>query len=337
MNKRGELTSAQIIKMLILLGGFIIVALFMWGIYEMQEEATGKELCKLSIIERATIPFIGKQIIPSLKCTTEKICITSKRKGACKQFAGEENIRAVKIDLNDVEEARNIIERESANAMFDCWRMTGEGKLDIFDSRDTRFNLAEPKCLVCYRLAIAEDVSQEILKDVDLTKYLAEENVPGSSLTYLQTFTNEGVRSYAGGNEKVDKDNLPVQSNQLAFVFMQIKTEEDAGDVFADTAMIGAGIIVGGGALTGPGRWIAKTAFRASALWTAAIGLVAIGGTATFAAVQTSRSQDVSAAYCGSFETNSENARLGCSVVKRVDWDVNIINQLCKGGIEGNL
>ena len=188
MNKRGELTSTQIVFIILAIVGFIIVALLFSSLFLEQGALTQRELCKLSLIERATIPIIGNKIVP-VQCSTEKICITSKG-NECEQFIGEENVRNVRINSNKPDEAREIIERESANAMFDCWSMTGEGKIDIFDSTDSIVDLAKPKCIVCSRVAISEEVDENILEEIDLNKYLAEKKVPGSSLTYLQTFTD---------------------------------------------------------------------------------------------------------------------------------------------------
>ena len=334
MDKKGELTSSQIVMIVLAIAGFAFVVLFITGIFELHQETTEKELCKLSILERATIPLVGDRTVP-LRCSPEKVCITSKKNGKCSQFIGEENIRTVKLNLNKKEESIKIIERESANAMYDCWDMSGKGRLDIFDSKFTDFEEVKPMCLICSRIAVAEDVDKDIMNGVDLANYISREKVPGSTLTYLQTFTDGGVRGYAGA-DRTEKETFSVESsNQLAMIFMQIKTEKSATDAFGDTALLGAGILIGGGVLTTSGRFITKLALGASATWTAIIAAAAIGGAATFAAVQTGKNRDVSAMYCGEFETNNEKARAGCSIVKQMKWDANLINNLCTGGIAG--
>jgi hypothetical protein len=326
-NKRGELTSAQIVTITVIIIGFLVVAFFLTGLFT-QGNLTDKELCKLSVVERATLPrALQNQGIISLQCTAEKICISeSGKKDACKEFSGEKNIRGVKLTGNTENKAK-IIERESANAMFDCWSMMGGGKLDIFGG-DITYVEAESACVVCSRVALAEDVKEEVKREIKLNEYLANNQVPGSSLTYLQTFTDKSVSSYAGVDSSVEQEGL--SSNHFAFVFMQIRTDKSPGDAFID--------VVTGGFVFGASSLLTSTG-RAIALKNPII-LALAGGAATtaggVAAFQANDNQALSAGLCGEFETRSEKAKRGCSVVRPINWDASAINSFC-GRIEGNL
>jgi hypothetical protein len=381
MGKRGELSSQQIVMIVLAIAGFVIVSLFLWGLYAGQDDLTEREICHLSVVQRATLPIATRNAVP-FQCTTEKICISENgKKDACKeQYAGEENVRAVKLKGNS-EERANIIERESANAMYDCWTMMGEGKLEPFtfgeeddiswfeNIRDIvgldgfDFEVRKPQCVICSRVAIAQDVCpplhnsafltspgiEEIdfapdincdsLKLVDVNRYLAEEQVPGSGLTYLQTFTDKSVSSYAGV-DKVDKARIDTnldRTNEMAYVFTQIKT--DLTPTEAATSVVFGSFAVGGTAAVGTGvgrKAIGKVGSKGGVVGLL-VTLAAVGGTAGFAAKTAYDSQQISAAHCKGFEVDDEKARVGCSIVKGVEWDTTTINSLCSGGIEGNL
>jgi hypothetical protein len=350
MIKRGELTSAQIVGLVLLIAGFIIVFIFLSLIFD-TDDLTDRELCRLSVIERATVPQLVQNVIP-LKCATDKVCITTKRFGGeCKQFAGDDNVRNVRIDLDEHDESVNLVERESANAMFDCWRMMGEGKLGIFPPNspvestaslvglDVSIADIKPKCVVCSRLAISEDVSetgegQDIVNDVDINNFLENELVPGSSLTYLQTFTDPGVRSYVGADEGNFGESDDRNVDQLAFVFMQMITEVDPGEAAQDAAL--GSLIFGGGGALGVKKVVSLAVRKFTGLVGLVVTVVGAGVSAGFSYNKAKSNQLVAASYCGEFESRDDQKKLGCSIVQGISWDVDTLKDLCKGGIEGN-
>lgn len=106
MNKIGELSSQQIVLIVLAILGFVIASMFVFGVFG-NNDLTERDLCKLSIVSRATVPGILEQAVP-LNCYTEKVCITLDKGGflgigakdnSCKQFAGEENVRNVEVKL----------------------------------------------------------------------------------------------------------------------------------------------------------------------------------------------------------------------------------------------
>ncbi len=387
MERRGELSSQEIVVLVLALGAFIIVALFLFGIFN-NEDLTERELCRLSILERATVPSVAAQAIP-LQCSTEKICITAEKsfldffrpaaaigvskKSDCKQFAGEQNVREVKVKMDDnpshQAETLKIIEGEVANAMYDCWAVTGQGKLDVF--RGTTEGAVQtgasvlsdlfgteiggiirdkkPQCIVCSRIALSEELAKQneelkkkenidILSKINVNDYMARELVPRTSLTYLQTFTDESVRSYAG-IDKIDKNEetgnkyakASVGATQIAIVFMQIKTEENPTDVAEQAAILTGTAIGGGGLMTAIGRKVIRTVPILSTV----VALAATGGAYLAAKSAAEENQAVSFALCKEYDKYS--SKLGCSLVKPIEWNIEKINGLCYGGIEGNL
>lgn len=222
MNKRGELTSTQIVTIILSIIGFVLAGLGLYTIFE-DDSLTNRDLCRLSILSRATVPTAGQQFVP-LNCQTEKICITVDSKdNSCKQFAGEKNIRKVELKISEKEiknaEAVKTIQKEVANAMYGCWLMTGKGKLDIFPpgegtstpaadflmqlgaSVDLLSIKVNPSCIVCSRVAFSDalieaDKKYHFLKDIDYNNFLSTQTVPGTNQNYLDAFTGQKGTGY---------------------------------------------------------------------------------------------------------------------------------------------
>lgn len=176
MNKNGDVTSTQVI--------FLLIAVISFGIGLMALSlvdfggSTERDICKLSVLTRATSPDIAQSVIP-LKCRTEKICLTDKLFGGCEeQFAGEENVVRVRLSGTDSQKKLKI-EEISANAMYDCWNMMGQGKLDLFGKAAESFgwDVTQPTCVICSRVAVDKDVNPEILNSVDINTYMRAHQV----------------------------------------------------------------------------------------------------------------------------------------------------------------
>ena len=376
---------AKTAGLILLIGSFLLVASFLPVLLESQEENTPKEMCKFSIVGRAIIPVVGNQL--DFQCTTEKVCITGERRGKCEQFTGEENVRRVRIDLNKKEESVKIIEKEMADDIYSCWAMTGEGKISIFGESDGLIysiikyvgldlfssETTEPKCLVCSRLAIAEDVKEkgdEILSEVDVNDYMFKTKVPGSSLTYLQTFTDVSVRFLppippidSAGLSDADRNNLKNisdslekvnkelglknsnGSDQIAIVFSQLIWEkEDAFEngLFVASVVGGTFVVVGGlVALTGVGAPVGGALLIKGGMIFATAGvvggLVAGGVESGMTYSQQQRNKIMTLGHCGELKNPGDERQEGCSFVKTIEWDVDLVNNLCSGGIEGRL
>jgi len=174
------------------------------------------------------------------------------------------------------------------------------------------------------------------LSGLDVNGYMANNFVPGTSKTYLSTFTDESVRSYAGIDKKEDTNKYFSSSSgdsQLAILFMQIKTEGDPKEIAEEAAFLTGTAIGGGGLLTGVGRKIFATFPIASTV----VALAGTGGAYLFAEKSVKDNQAISFASCNQYEKDETKAKLGCSLVKPITWDAKEVNRICTGGIEGNL
>lgn len=364
--KRGDMTSSQIITIVLAIAGFIVVLIFLAILFE-DRGGGERELCKFSVLTRATSPIDSLQASIPLKCTTEKICISeSGKKDACKQFAGEENKKPVKLKGTVDEKARKI-EETYANAMFDCWNMMGEGKLNVFSgsefgggvvssSLDVFTNVLgftesiKSSCVICSRIALADDLFEEdgkpgeVLKKVDTNRYLRNEFIPNSNEKYVDYFADEQVRGFLddefferGRNlEKINKQGevvgvektyeKPKPTNQMAFVFMQILTEDEDPIKAALDDGAAAGFIFAGTVIATPlGKVLTFVTWKLQALAAVAITL----GTAGFSYFRERGNQVLAAGYCGKF-TGERELSHGCSLLTPVDYnDVSQINDLC--------
>jgi len=406
MNKKGDLTSTQIITLVIAIIGFgiVLIALFLVNL----GDYTAEETCHLSVLTRATAPSALQGAVP-LKCVAKKICLGNSASSGCEaQFAGEQNVEYVKLK-GTKDEMRRQIEEVSANAMYDCWKMMGEGKLDIFGSyaKEAGITAIGTTCVICSRVAVDNGVNKTILTEferdsngsivndsngnpktiggVDINNYMATHQVPGSSLTYLQTFTDRGVSSYAsvsGGfnaedyNKKIEQgvadsgswvtdiltkvkvlsnpmaddsarvDDLQEKgalsgnsNNQMAFVFMQIKSET-IGDVLANQVVYGSTAAAGvsmtpAGKVFGVGKAIIGYLPYGKAIMTIGAGGAAVTAIG-YGAYNAYQGQLTAARHCGELETNDAAATKGCSMVQGLNYTFRDINALC-ASIQGEL
>ena len=240
--------------------------------------------------------------------------------------------------------------------------MTGQGKLDAFKGTtegapatltsevlnflgsdlDSVIKTIKPQCLVCSRVALSEGLLEKdskfhFLDKVNVNEYMAREKVPGSSLTYLQSFTDESVRSYAGIDQINRLDNQYANHSfggpQMAILFMQIKTEGNPTEIGAQAAILAGTAIGGGGLLTGIGRQTIKTFPIVSTI----AAIAGVGGAYLAAQDIAEDNQAISFAACKEYEKNKDSSKLGCSLIKPVVWNAAQVNSICAGGIEGNL
>lgn len=335
-DKKGQLTAQQIAVIIIAIIGFAIVLFFVTFLFDDSGE-TDRELCRLSVLTRATAPDIAQAVVP-LKCKTEKICITSKLFGGkCKQFAGEDNVQIMKVKT--VEEIDKIM----ADHMYYCWSMMGQGKLDLFAKATGFLGLAETgkaTCVVCSRVALAEDIIQKGWdKEIGLTAYLQNNFVPGAgnNLKYLEAFTDKSTSTFSvtaeveklvkseaevkiavekgEGSGLVDRSstNIAENGNQIAFVFSQNKPTKWSS------------VLGNWGAVTA-GSFFTVSGFFRKILIPVDLGLAAAGTLNTYAG------QRAAVGYCGTFVSSLKNRDIdagGCSLIQAVPYKVSNVNAVC--------
>ncbi len=334
--------SGKVVSIVLLLVAFLFVFFFVLYL----KPSSSKDICHFSVLSRGSISENAQSIVP-LRCTTEKICLSSGED--CSVFSGEKGVQRVSLGGDSLQAAR-VIEKSIADSMLDCWTTMGEGKLDIFSEGVlAHYNLKPSSvgCLICSRLgfSLRENQKEEVLRNVNIQRYLQTTQVYGGRYTYLEHFLGPGVKTFVaptketlelqgravGGTDSGVKI-VPFGSglDEMAVVFTQIHTDTSKG-VFDKLIQLGA--TAGGLVLISPvGRVATKSFLTLPGLL---VGGVAAAGVTIYAFDNAYQGRVTAATYCGPFVSDTQKSGEGCSVVQVVPYDKNTINQLC-GYIEGN-
>jgi len=175
-NKRGELTTQQIVGLIILITSFAVILflLFRLNLGEISE----KEICHNSVVLKGQSPSNFE--VGNLDCKTNYICISGGED--CKDF-NPTNI--INININQKpEKIENDTMKVIAQEMKDCWWMFGEGKINYakgFDFTNQKF------CSVCSIIAFDETLSKQDISYSKFYNYLKDSKIDGSDtlLHYL--------------------------------------------------------------------------------------------------------------------------------------------------------
>ncbi|MCK5149776.1 hypothetical protein KAJ87_02530 [Candidatus Pacearchaeota archaeon] len=171
--KKGELTTQQIVMLIILITSFVIILFLLFRLNF--GETTEKEICHNSVVLKGNSQLPDNAL--SLDCKTSYICIS--KDGSCDKMKNSE-IKKVASD----EEVYQIL----ADELADCWWMFGEGKID-YVQKDLISNLY---CSLCSQIAFDESVKEipgfeeGIFNQKDLYDFMSKEKLSGGEKTYLE-------------------------------------------------------------------------------------------------------------------------------------------------------
>lgn len=210
-SRKAEITSTQIVTMVLLIAGFAIL-LYVFNQVGFTKEID-REICHESVILRMTLPdTFDLKNLPSLRCKTKRICIADNLigKGDCQNDLGDE-YETIKIS-KDKKEREKQINAFIAQELADCWSMMGEGKGQIF----TRDISTKNRCSVCSRIAFDENLKKELSEIRGIGDYLIFNKIPNTDITYWKFLTN--TMSIVDYDFSLDK----FSTEQKAIVFMEI-------------------------------------------------------------------------------------------------------------------
>jgi hypothetical protein len=343
MLKKGEITSTQIIALILAIIGFAVVLILLWSL-EFQNYSD-EEVCRLSVLSRATVPESAKGIVP-LKCTTGKICITDGKGKCSEEFLNEKNVQIVKIPENNPTEAARILEKTVVESQYYCWEMMGEGKLNLFTgaANSDGWNIlassldwkeVNSRCFICSRIVLDKGISEIYLNSIfssgqySTSRYMAENNIPNGDITYLQKFTDSDMRGYpADFTPKTSNNGETLSTRQLGVLFFQILTEKSPSDAFIGTSMKSGAVILGGSYAVG-------ATGKLLSLKGGLLSIATVLGSGGYAAWQTYDNRVTAQGYCGQF-AGDENGKNGCSLITTFDYNnPSIVNNQCSA-IEGS-
>lgn len=227
--KRGEITTQQIVILIILIASFAILLFFLMELNLASE--TDKELCRNSVVTRASSSLAGDTV--DLKCKTHYVCFTED--GTCEKMTDP--------DIIEVGNENEVFEG-LAKEMADCWWMFGEGDYNYAGEEI----FPAPYCSFCSQVGFDDslkdlagfesgEISQErfyiYLRE---TKYSAD-------LTYHEYLFDEN-----SFEEDLEFGSLDIDKRYVVLLgawsdFSEIKAGIAAGGIFALGTV---GVLVGG-------------------------------------------------------------------------------------------
>jgi hypothetical protein len=245
MNKKGELTSQQLVIIIVLIVSFAVILGFFY-LLNLKSEITN-EGCRNSVVLKGTT--FGANV--QLQCKTQNTCVSS---------GGECNVpNEDKISVKSEEELYG----ELSDLMYSCWWQMGEGKIDYAGSSALSSNY----CVICNRIYF-DSATQEKFKQVpmeNLYKYMQRNKVPKgdvSYLTYLYGVSDvDALRStlMANGGPDIYSSNIDLSSKEgFALVTSEVKQGYiNPVSITATLLSVGAGVL-----LTPKAGWAVATGFE---------------------------------------------------------------------------
>jgi len=156
MKRKGELTTQQLVTLIILIVSFgiILFLIFNLGL----GETTNKEICHNSVLLKSKSVVGGV-----LDCKINYVCISGG--GKCEGF-NEDYTLDIDMNLKPTEKKtkEDLIKEEImkaiANEMADCWWMFGEGKVDYVKGIDWSKITGKKVCAICSRIKFDSEIKE---------------------------------------------------------------------------------------------------------------------------------------------------------------------------------
>ncbi len=185
-NKKGEITTAQIVTIIVLIVSFIVILYFFFRLN--LGATTNSEICHNSVVLQAK----SAKIVGGLQCKTDYVCISGG--GIC------ENINpTITTQVNP--ESKEEIMKAIADQMANCWWMFGEGKLDYLGLSTDNI------CAICSIVGFDQEISgTNQITYSELYNYLAD-TMKDNTQTYLNYFYG------AGDASALDQSQNPILKN----------------------------------------------------------------------------------------------------------------------------
>lgn len=273
MNKNGELSSSQLVTIIILIVSFAVILIFFY-MFNFKGEVS-KESCRNSVQMRGTA--LSKSVV-QLQCETKDVCF-SKTNNCDSAKKGTEIIKIVD---------KPALLNELGNLMYDCWWQYGEGKVDY---RAAGIGDSESYCGMCNVVKFDSSIRNSPgLNSVSLSElYISLQNrqVPNKDMNYLQyLYGLNDISSVRDSLKAISTEHniqIDIDSQQLDF------TQGNLALITSLTksgwALPAIGGAAGGAAGTAIGYFASVAAFGGPVGWVVGgVGAagVAIGGTIAY-------------------------------------------------------
>lgn len=174
MKRKGEITTQQIVLLIILLVSFVVILFLIFRLNPGKQSEY--EVCHNSVVMKGT-PGVPADASP-LKCSREYLCLS--KDGSCEKMT-KPQIEKVKTK----DEIFSVL----ANEMANCWWMFGEGNVDYI-GKD--FLTRDNYCSVCSQISFDDSINEiegiannELSKD-ELYDYLSKTQMPDKEINYAE-------------------------------------------------------------------------------------------------------------------------------------------------------
>ncbi len=249
--KKGDLTTTQIVMIIILVTSFAILLFFIVRLNLRQESV--KDVCHNSVVLRGNSAIPGATTTIPLNCRQAYVCVTAD--GTCERMSSYD----YKLDVNTEEEMYHALAEEMAT----CWWTYGEGKINYVGG-DWK---SKTYCSICSQLRFDNSIKSELFPSGKIDKgkfydYLQNNKMPGTEVTYSQyLFGTNQITSLLDSPQinnfgVIDLDRKTEGTNELSdyIVIMGIASEVStglwiAGGALAVAVIAGTAVATGGASL----------------------------------------------------------------------------------------
>ena len=179
---RGEITTQQIVIMIILITSFVVILFFLFRLNF--QDQTQKEICHNSVVLKGKSSTLsgGK-----LDCSTNYLCISSGKE--CKLINPLETVKV---------SSKNETFKAIADEMANCWWQFGEGKIDYTGT------IVGRSCAICSVVEINASFNEK-LTSRDFYDYL-KKTKKDNSQTYFSYLYNLGYPTTVNDNNILNTD-----------------------------------------------------------------------------------------------------------------------------------
>ena len=196
--KRGELTTAQLVTIIVLIASFVIILSLFFRLD--LGKTSDQEICHNSVVLKGQTKIVSGP----LDCKTNYLCISAN--SDCTDFSASE---VVKVST-DTEKIKDETMKAIADAMSSCWYEFGEGEID-YASGSVFGNKA---CAVCSIVNLDNSLKDVSISYDEFYNYLKTTKKTDSQ-TYLQylystnnigDFNNFYLTNYLSNNLDPNKE-----------------------------------------------------------------------------------------------------------------------------------
>lgn len=214
MKKKGEVTTQQLVMIIILIASFAVILFFLMRLN--LQSTSDKEICHNSVVLKSkTADLVGK-----LDCKTNYICISGGEK--CEDISASETID---INLNS-ENAEEQIMKAIAEEMADCWWMFGEGEVQYLSAGEQR--VESSVCGLCSIVKFDEKIIEqtESITYREFYEYLSELEKDEGETYFTYLYDVFDIKIFLENSPlKIDIDNsLLISEDKYAIVTGHEKT-----------------------------------------------------------------------------------------------------------------